>query len=171
MLSSISRFLFAMAAISPVALVWAIVDWERNGLGLAQLVVLLFGVTIGVICWLLLLLSHKHLTKVSFTAIEIKAVDNEVVAYVVTYLFPLVAPESSRGIIGQIAVILVLAIVLATSNAFTFNPLLTIMGYRFYEVKSSSGVTYLLVSKSDITDVKRIRNIGRLSRHLLLQLD
>lgn len=171
MLSSVARFLFAMAAISPVALVWAIVDWERNGLGMAQFVVLLLGAIIGFICWLLLFLSHKHLTKVSFTATEIKAVDNEVVAYVVTYLFPLVAPESAHGVVGQVAVVLVLAFVLATSNAFTFNPLLTLMGYKFYEVKSNSGVTYLFVSKYDITDVKRIQHVGKLSRHLLLQLD
>lgn len=168
MLSGLARFLFALSAISPVALIWAIVDIERHGADDRQAGVLLAAVAIGGMCWALLQYAHKRLTKVSFPVAEIKAVDNEVVAYIVTYLFPLVAPSDGVGLIAQAAIVCILGFVLATTNAFTFNPLLTLLGYHFYEVKLTSGVTYLLVSKSDITDVKQIQTVGMLSRHLVL---
>lgn len=170
-LSGFARFLFALAAISPVAVVWAIVDIERHGFSFRQAAVLSVGVLVGLMCWLLLRYARSHLTKTSFPVTEIKAVDNEVVAYVVTYLFPLVAPSSSASLVSQALIVLVLGFVLAASNAFTFNPLLTLLGYHFYEVKGAAGVTYLLISKNDITDVKRIQHVGRLSRHLMLHLD
>lgn len=171
MLSGFSRFLFALAAIAPVTVVWAIVDFERNGASRHQAAVLSFGLLIAALCWLLLYLSEHHLTRTTFTASEVKAVDSEVVAYVVAYLFPLLAPSSEVGLLSQAAILLVLVIVLATSNAFTFNPLITFLGYRFYEVKSSAGVTYLFVSKLDITDVKQIHKVGKVSQHLMLHLE
>lgn len=171
MLSGFARFLFALAAISPVALVWAVVDAERRGLDDRQVLVIAIAGLIAAICWGLLRYSKRRLNKVSFPVCEVKAVDNEVVAYIVTYLFPLVAPADGVGLFGQALIVLILGVVLATSNAFTFNPVLTLLGYHFYEVKTEAGVTYLLVSKNDITDVKSIKTVGLLSKHLVLQLD
>lgn len=172
MLSGFARFLFALAAISPVALIWAIVDTERRGvMDDRQAAVVVLALMIALACWALLNYCKRSLTKVSFPVSEIKAVDNEVVAYIVTYLFPLVAPSDGIGLIGQGAIVLVLGIVLATSNAFTFNPVLTLLGYRFYEAKTEAGITYLLVSKSDITDVKSVKSVGLISTHLVLQID
>jgi hypothetical protein len=88
----------------------------------------------------------------------------------VTYLFPLLAPAADISVLSQVFVFLVLALVLSTSHAFTFNPILTFAGYHFYEAECSSGVTYLLLSKNDITDVKVVQKVGRLSRHLVLDL-
>lgn len=170
MLGAFAKFLLALSALSPVAFVWAIADYSRNGYQINQVSALIGAVLLAVICMLLLHAARKMLNEISFKAEEIKSVDNEVVSYVVTYLFPLVAPATGVSIEAQFAVFAILAYVLSTSNAFTFNPILNALGYHFYEVKSSSGVSYLLLSKSEITDVKSVNKVGRITKHLMLDL-
>lgn len=170
MISGFYRFLFALSSLAPVALTWAIADVDKNGFALRQAYAIAIAVGLLVICYGVLSTAHRSSTRVSFAVTDIKAVDNEVVAYIVTYLFPLIAPADGVGVTSLIFVFLLLAIVMATSNAFTFNPLLTILQYRFYEVRCTSGVTYLLLSKHDISDLKQVASVGRLSRHLVLHL-
>jgi hypothetical protein len=170
MLSGFAKFLLALTALSPAGITWAIADYGRRGYHTDQMLVLAVALFFALSCLTLLRVASGSLTKVSFGVQSIKVVDNEVVAYVVTYLFPLVAPAAEISVISQTFVILVLALVLSTSHAFTFNPILTLAGYHFYEAECSSGVTYLLLSKNDITDVKMVKKVGRLSKHLMLDL-
>lgn len=170
MLSGIAKFLLALTALSPAALTWAIADFSKRGYQPSQMIVLAAALSLILSCMVLLRHAGKALTRISFTVQTIKAVDNEVVAYVVTYLFPLVAPAADVSVLSQLFVLLVLAIVLSTSHAFTFNPILTFVGYHFYEAQASTGVTYLLLSKNDITDVRSVKEVGRLSKHLVLDL-
>ncbi|ODP31558.1 hypothetical protein [Pandoraea sp. ISTKB] len=170
MLSGFAKFLLALTALSPVALTWAIADYSRNGFNRDQLFTISISIFLAIGCAVLLRVSGKKLTKVTFTVEELKAVDNEVVAYIVTYLFPLVAPATDISLLAQGFVLALLALVLSTSNAFTFNPVLSLLGYHFYEVKCTSGVSYLLLSRNDITDVRVVKKVGRLSRHLMLDL-
>lgn len=170
MLSAFAKFLLALSALSPVAFVWAISDYSRNGYQQEQLTAGVCAILLTFICYCVLYSSSKKLNSISFSVEEIKSMDNEVVSYIVTYLFPLVAPATGVSLEAQIAVFLILAYVLSTSNSFTFNPILNAMGYHFYEVKCTSGVSYLLLSKNEITDVKAIKSVGRLSKHLMLDL-
>jgi hypothetical protein len=170
MLSSTARFIFSLAALSPVALTWAIADFGQRGWQLSQGIIFFCALLLALICGLVLLDARRRLTRISFAVVEVKAVDNEVVAYVVAYLFPLVTPAPLLHSYSLIFIFALLAVVMSSSHAFTFNPLLTLMGYHFYEVKCSSGVSYLVLSKRDVTDVKLIRSVGRLSNFLMLDL-
>lgn len=170
MFSGFAKFLLALTALSPAAFTWVVADFGTQGYRSTQSLVLAAGLVLVLCCSTLLRTARKRLTKVSFQMASIKAVDNEVVAYVVTYLFPLVAPAADVSLVSMGFVFIMLAVVLSTSHAFTFNPILTLMGYHFYEAGCQSGVTYLLLSKNDITDVKAVRCVGRLSKHLMLDM-
>ena len=170
MLSSVAKLLLSLTAMSPVAVTWAIADYSKQGYNHRQLVALCIAAFLGLACMALLSIASRRLTKITFVVEELKAVDNEVVAYIVTYLFPLVTPNTDISLLAQAFVLLLLALILSTSNAFTFNPLLSLIGYHFYEAKCNSGVSYLLLSKNNITSVKAIKEVGRLSKHLMLDL-
>jgi hypothetical protein len=170
MLSGFAKFLLALTALSPAGITWVVADFSRRGYNSDQMLVLAAALFLVLSCLMLLRIASGKLTQVSFTVQTIKVIDNEVVAYIVTYLFPLVAPAADISILSQVFVLLVLALVLSTSHAFTFNPILTFAGYHFYEAECSSGITYLLLSKNDITDVKAVQKVGRLSKHLVLDL-
>ncbi len=167
MLRGFARLLLAFAALSPVALTWAISDYGRGGFSQEQGIVLFCAAMLAWICYLVIHQATRRLARISFVVNEVRAVDNEVVGYIVTYLFPLISPAEVNGAsLGF--VLLVLAVVLSASHAFTFNPLLTLLGYHFYEVKCASGISYLLMSKSDITDVKQVRRVSKISNYLML---
>jgi hypothetical protein len=170
MFSSLAKLMLSLTAMSPVALTWAIADYGKQGYCARQLVAIGIAALLTIGCVGLLHVACETLTKVTFVVEELKAVDNEVVAYIVTYLFPLVSPSGDISLPAQTFVLVLLAFILSTSNAFTFNPMLSLIGYHFYEVKCSSGVSYLLLSKNNITDVKTIKKVGRLSKHLMLDL-
>lgn len=170
MLSRLARLLLALSSLAPVALTWAIADYGRSGFDVRQVYACVLAGALVIACAAILRVAERSLGSVSFVAAELKPVDNEVVAFIFAYLFPVVAPVDGVSAWGQGFVIIILAIVLAFSNAFTFNPVLTLFGYRFYEIKSTSGISYLLISKSDITDLRRVQRVGQLSRYLLLHI-
>jgi hypothetical protein len=170
MLGAFARFLFALAALSPVAITWVIATSRDHGFGREQVVVLSGAALMALVCYLVLREARQRLGAVSFEIQEVKAMDNEVVAYVVAYLFPMIAPSGSIDYLSFGFVLLVLAAVLSSAHAFTFNPVLTLFGYHFYEVKCKSEVSYLLLSRSDITDVKQVDSVGRLTNYLMIDL-
>ncbi|WP_146742252.1 hypothetical protein [Oleiagrimonas sp. MCCC 1A03011] len=170
MLSRLARFLFACASLSPVAITWVIANYGHQGFDRDQLLVAFCAIMVALICYLVLKESAARLTAVSFKVVEVKAVDSEVVGYIVTYLFPFIAPEHAVSVSTLAFLVVLLAFVLSAAHAFTFNPLLTVFGYHFYEVKCSSGVSYLLLSDKDVTDVKQVDEAGKISSYLLLDL-
>jgi hypothetical protein len=42
------------------------------------------------------------------------------------------------------------------SENYNFNPVLSLIGYKFYEAEDDTGVGFVLISKSVITDIKDI---------------
>ncbi|SDR68190.1 hypothetical protein SAMN05216198_0019 [Halopseudomonas litoralis] len=169
MLNSFLKLLLALTAVSPVSLTWAIADFSRNGFTPLQGYAVIGGIVLVVLCYAIIRLAKAKTTLISFEASSVKTMDNEVVAYVVTYLFPLVTPVGEVSVTAQLFVLLMIVFLLSTAHAFTFNPVLSMLGYHFYEVESKTGVSYILLSSNTITDVKDVKSIGRLSNFLLIQ--
>ena len=168
MLRSLTRYVLALTALAPVLLMWAVAGVSAGSFGEEHGIAVLIAVLLGFLCWAILQASGKMLPEISFKPIEVKAVDNEVIGYVVTYLFPLITPNGPVTALTLGFVVAVLAAVLATSHAFTFNPVLTLFRYHFYEVKCSTGITYLVLSRRDIDDVSDISSVKKISNYLML---
>lgn len=172
MLSNIARTFIAATALSPILLTWALiaVDREDKGDYEGPLLALALALSIILICMVILRLAEKKLTKITFSCEEVKSIDNESIAYVVTYLLPLVSPPENLSITVQLLVFSILIALLSLSHAFSFNPILSALNYHFYEIKEKSGTSYMLISKQNITDKKSIKTVGRLSNFLLIDL-
>ena len=57
------------------------------------------------------------------------------------------AVQFARGWFTNIYVILIVTLAFVDVGAFQFNPMMRLIGYRFYIVKDKEGVSYLLISK------------------------
>ncbi|MDF3982898.1 hypothetical protein P3W23_12950 [Luteibacter sp. PPL554] len=171
MLSTLARLLLALTALSPVVLTWALADLGRNGIALSQVSAGAIAALFAAMCWLILRGSQRVLTQISFAATEVKAIDNEAIAFVLTYLVPLLSPTDNTSYVALCLVFILLAFLLSFTHAFTFNPLLAVLGFHFYEVKSSANVTYLVLSRAKLTSPDSIKRVARLSNFLLLDLD
>lgn len=127
--------------------------------------------TIGLtfLCGLIISQAKKHLEIIPIEIAEIKTSDNEALGFVLVYLLPLAGQVTNSFNLPVLIFIGVLFFfIVATSNAYHFNPLLSILGYHFYEVQLKSGVTYIMVSKRDLRKSKKIEKIGLLTEYMII---
>lgn len=170
MLSQLTNALLVLTAFAPVLFTYAFVAY-RHGTDLSVIALLVgAALVLTAICWGLLRVSRQLLPEVSpFRAVGVKPVDTELLTYVVAYLLPLVnvgGPTVDWYVLSFI-VLLLIALVWAT-HAYHFNPLLALFGYHFYEVTSSGGITYVMLSSADLRSVDQITRVKQLGAYTLM---
>ena len=131
---------------------------------------LVFAALLVLLFLLILKLAKTNLEVLPVEIDEIKTADNESLTFVLVYLLPL-ASQASGGF--SIPVLIFVAalffFIVMTSNSYHFNPLLNLCGYHFYEVKVSGGVTYILLSKKDITNSKSVKAVHLLTEYVIIE--
>jgi hypothetical protein len=58
--------------------------------------------------------------------------------------------------------------VLWTTHALHVNPVLGLIGFHFYEVETQEGVTYLLITKRTINNLKGVTSVVQLTEYGIL---
>lgn len=169
MLGPLAKLLLVMTSLAPVLLTYAFADYLHRGERSGQLVVILIAAGLVVLAWLVMIGAVRQLPKMSFRAATVRTADAQVVAYLVTYLFPLLA-VGTDGFSGQVLgfVLVVIGAVIWTSHAYHFNPLLAIINYHFFEISTEGGMEYLLLSKRDIHSPHDVTHIVRLGHYIVL---
>ena len=139
-------------------------DWWGFGicLGIAFLLVL--------ICWTVIRRCRKTLPEEPLVTKKVKTADKEVVAFLLVYLLPLFTKDLI--FMGNwetpIYIVVVIAFCVYHGNAFTFNPLLSMKGYHFYEVENESGMNYLLISTKTIHRQDNTLRVRQLADYIYL---
>ena len=122
------------------------------------------------VCWGLIALSKRHLEKIPVQINAVKTVDKEIVGFILVYLLPLINQTTatiSQPVLIFVAVMFFLTVY--TSHSYHFNPLLGFLGYHFYEVTIEGGITYVLITKQNITDCKSITQVVQLTEYMILE--
>lgn len=134
-------------------------------------VVILLGVVIILICLcvLILKLSRRKLEVVRFPINSVRIADGEVVGFLVAYLLPFTSLTTDK--INEFTLVFVLFIffvVIFATNAYHFNPLLSLLGYHFYEVTTENNITYLLITKRTLKNTTSIKEVSHLTDYIVL---
>ncbi len=164
MLNNFAKFLLVSTSLAPVLGAVAVNQfarhehWSRWGAWLGA------GLLLVSLCWAMLRYAAKNSQKDLFHIKEFERNDKEVLAFLLAYLLPFVSaqnmaftgePLTGAYILG------IIFLVFAHSGAFHFNPVMGLLGYHFYAVKSGDGVSHLLISKDELRrpgkDVQTIR--------------
>jgi MFS family permease len=121
-------------------------DWWGGGICLG------IGVLLALTCWWVIRRCRKTLPEEPLTTKKVKTADKEVVAFLLVYLLPLFTKELifTGNWMTPVYIVAVIAFCVYHGNAFTFNPLLSMVGYHFYEVENDNGMNYLLISTKTI---------------------
>ena len=53
------------------------------------------------------------------------------------------------------------------SHAYHFNPLLVFFGYHFFEVTIEGDITYVLITRQNITDCKAVSQVVQLTEYMI----
>lgn len=111
------------------------------------------------IAFLMPIVARQRLAVQQLDLKSVKDADKEILTFLITYLLPLAGRSTPGDGAYGIAGIYVFAIIFLCvyhTNAFTFNPLLAMFGYHFFEVETKVGMKYLLMTKRVI----RAQEIG-----------
>ena len=97
-----------------------------------------------------LMMAAAVLTTVPVTN-NVKAADKEITNYFLTYLFPLISgPDAFMDIRIASFFAVSLFFYISFSGSYSFNPLLSFWGYKYYEAEDDTGVSFVILSKKPL---------------------
>lgn len=128
------------------------------------------GVLLVLICWLVILACKQILPEEPLTTKKVKTSDKEVLAFLLVYLMPLFTKDLifTGNWLTPVYIMVIIAFCVYHSNTFTFNPLLSMAGYHFYEVENENGMTYLLISQKTIHRHDNVLQVKRIADYIYL---
>lgn len=99
--------------------------------------------------------ANKNLPSLYKNVETISPANKEVTNYFLSYLFPLLGTDSIADK-WQYAVFFYISLIvyICFSENYNFNPLISALGFKFYEAEDDTGVGFVLISKEVITNLK-----------------
>ncbi len=153
MLNTFAKFLLVSTSLAPVLGAVAVnqiahrESWLSWGSWLAAALLLVF------LCWAMLHYAATNAQEHYFYIKEIEQNDKEALAFLLAYLLPFVSQENmaftGEWLTGAY-VLGIIFLVIVHAGAFHFNPVMGLLGYHFYGVKNTEGVSRLLISKNEL---------------------
>jgi len=172
MFGKLTKTYFIATALAPVCLSLAYVVSQREGFLPWGGVLVSVAVLLGASCLLILRAAKRHLEIAPITIKKAKSADKDVIGFFVAYVLPLFFSKTVNLDPSALALFVgLLAFVIWGTHSVQVNPLLGVFGYHFYEVDSEDGITFLLVTKRKIVNVRAIRRVVQLTEYLILDLD
>ncbi len=106
----------------------------------------------------------EKLEKIPIQISSLATADKEVLAFIFAYLLPLIDINHK-----MLAFVLVLfAFVIFTTHIYHFNPIFGLFGYHFYEVTTTNGISYVLMSKKQIRNLNQVTEVILVSDYVLI---
>lgn len=169
MLSKLAKISLVSTSIAPIFLTLWFVNFSKNWNWKEGFGYLLLAILLTLLCWILLYLSGKKLEKLKLEITSVKTTDNEMIGFILAYLLPLMDKSSVEIESRVMFVVALLFLVVITSNSYHFNPLIGFLGYHFYEVTITGGISYVLISKKSIRNYKSIKNVVHISEYMIME--
>ncbi|MEI7174816.1 hypothetical protein [Pectobacterium carotovorum] len=153
-MNKLARLLLTASSIAPVGITLIFIGIIKNK---TWLVYWSLGVCILSFISVIFFLSYasKNLSSLYKKIDSISPANKEVTNYFLSYLFPLLGTDSIAEKWQYAAFFYIsLLIYISFSENYNFNPLISVLGYKFYEGQDDTGVGFVLISKEVITDLK-----------------
>lgn len=123
------------------------------------------------ICWGLLHYAARNAQRHKLRVEQFEDNDKEVLAFLLAYLLPLISVKDTVAEIHWLTgtyVLVIILLVFTHARAFHFNPVLGLLGYHFYSLKNGEGVSFLLISRSELRRSGKELDTVRLAHNIYL---
>lgn len=168
MLGRFIRILFALTAIAPLSVSLAYVFITHNKIQSA-IVAAIACIVLGFVSIWVVNKARSHLERLPISIKKAKSADKEVIGFFTAYVLPLIFRGPSAPDLGAwIMAAVMLLFVLWSTHALQVNPVLGLLGYHFYEVETSDGITYLMITKRKINNITTVNYVVQLGEHSVL---
>jgi hypothetical protein len=166
MLSKFLKIIMVITSVSPVFFTLWFNDFSNQWKIKDGLIWLVISFALIIIAYLILQLSLKKLERIPIQISSIATADKEVLAFIFAYLLPLLDINHK-----MLAFVLVLfAFVAFTTHIYHFNPIFGLFGYHFFEVTTTNGVSYVLMSKRQIRNLNQVTEVILVSDYILIDV-
>jgi len=170
MLNKVAKLALVATSLAPIFLTLWFVEFSKAWEWQAGLKYLFAAALLSLLCAGLVWLSGKKLEKLPVKIKAIKTVDKEIVGFLLVYLLPLINQTNNTISVPVLAFISVIFFfIVQNSHAYHFNPMLGFFGYHFYEVTIDGEITYVLITRKNITDCKSITHVVQLTEYMILE--
>jgi len=171
MLNRFAKFLLVATSLSPILGAVAVNQYSLNKPVSVWLPWLIVAFLLIVVCWGLLQYSAKNGQTQNVLIDQFESNDKEVLAFLVAYLLPFISAKDmafdGQWLTGAY-IIAVIFLVIVHANVFHFNPVMGLLGYHFYGIKNSDGVSHLLISKAELHRTGNTIKTVRLAHNIYL---
>ncbi|MEE7476622.1 hypothetical protein [Methylobacterium hispanicum] len=89
---------------------------------------------------------------------------------IVTYFIPFIGKAADITVGVVLAILALVGAALWMSSSILPNPVLRVLGYRFYKAETANGVVYTLITQRDLLDPRHVRTVKRISGSMLLEI-
>lgn len=186
MLNRLAKLALVSTALAPICLTLWFVEissaWQRGlpwlenlaahwqvGSGYLLTALVLSGLCFGLV-WLSA--SRHGLERLPVKIKSVKTVDKEIVGFLLVYLLPLInQSQSTISVPVLVFVAVIFFFIVYNSHAYHFNPLLGFFGYHFFEVTIEGDITYVLITRQNITDCKAVSQVVQLTEYMILDIN
>lgn len=169
-MSHLGNIVLTGTALAPVLLTYAIMA-AIEGAYYPAAALIFVSVALVVLAVALLRYFRRRLEQLSFRFNSVEVADRETIGILVLYLLPLL--RTSFVGLDWIVIIPAAAIFLAlalTGYNYHFNPILALLGWRFYKVGTSEGVSYLLVTRRKLVNTDDQVDVRQLTSYTIVDL-
>lgn len=150
MLNSSAKYLLTASSVAPVCLTLSFVAVVNKYYAFAA-----FSLGIAMLsfffCWLIINLIRKQISVTHVNLRSVKPANKEITNYFLAYLFPLITDDKLISD-WHLACFFYISLFfyVGFSGSYSFNPLLSLLGYKFYEAEDDTSVSFVLISKGKI---------------------
>lgn len=171
MLNRFAKFLLVATSLSPVLGAVAVNQFALGKPLSGWLPWLAVALGLILLCWLLLQYAAGNAQKQTLRIGQFESNDKEVLAFLLAYLLPFISSKDmafeGQWLTGAY-ILVIIFLVIGHSGAFHFNPVMGLLGYHFYGVKKSGGVSLLLISKAELRRPDQEVETVRLAHNIYL---
>lgn len=164
MLNIGAKFLLVATSLSPVLGAVAVKEFERCDPWTSWIWWIVVALCLVTLCQILLKYAEKNLQTELLYVKEFERKDQEMLAFLFIYLLPFVRSEHAAFVnewLTSVYILMIIVLAIAHAGAFHFNPVMRLLGYRFYAIRDRHGVSNLLISGEDLLtagmDVRTVR--------------
>lgn len=172
MLSRLAKAMLVSTSFAPVLVSYSFVLFlEEKSLKIIM-IPLIIAIVLAIICMCFLGKAKENMQVIDFPISSIKTADGEVLGFLAAYLLPFITLTSNQiNTIILMYVFVLFFIVIWTTNSYHVNPIISLLGYHFYEVETISNITFLLITKKDLVNTSNIQKVVQLTEYMVLDIE
>ena len=170
-MSLVAKFLLTGTSIAPVLMVYALMGFIEGKICIPILLACI-SILLSVACLIMLRYAIKNLERFDFSAKSVEAADSEIIGFMLLYLLPLFTSSFKEldWFVFSLT-IFIFCILVTISYNYHVNPLLGLMRWHFYKVGTEEGVTYVLITKKQLRNIRKKIIAGQLTEYIIIDVE